>query len=88
VPKMVRRLSSNTTLRGGTPTSPSVAEKFMNFRFNHARLHENGLPTKLGSADSWRNTNASGKSDNRGVGEAFGSGGFPWTDYGTVKNGD
>jgi hypothetical protein len=85
MPKTVRRLSNITSLRGATPTTPDLAANFMNFRFNHLRqraVH----PTRLGSADGFTTTNASGTAaDHAGVGQVLGRGGMPWTDPGQVK---
>jgi hypothetical protein len=86
MPKTVRRLSSITTLRGATPTSPEVANNFMNFRFNH--LTQRPMPHPISCDKAHRQTNASGTAaDHAGVGQAFGGGGMqgPRNDPGSVK---
>ena len=71
MPKMCRRLSSITTERRGTPSSPSVAENGMNFQQNYTTQRE--VPKDLGGR-RYGTTNASGGADTRGVGTAFDSG--------------
>lgn len=85
MPKMVKRLSSNTTLRTATPTSPELARNFMNFRFNHLK-QRNTLPKRLGCAyEGFTTTNTSGRAETFGVGEAFGGGGMVYQDAGVTK---
>lgn len=86
MPKTVRRLSSITTLRGTTPTSPEVARNFTNFRFNHL-TQRNLMPERLGSCYGWKPFNASGTVAGGHIGGAFGAGNMtgPPNDPGAVK---
>ena len=87
MPKTVRRLGLLTSLRGMTPTSPDLAQKFMNFRFNHLRQLSVKPPTLGGRQGNWTTPNASGGptvSVNAQTGQVLGRGGMPWTDRGYV----
>jgi len=88
VPKQVRRLSSITTLRSTTPTSPEVAKHFMNFRFNHITQRKTMPDSGIGAAKG--GANMRGHNEHLApagpvIGGAFGTGGYPWTDTGTVE---
>jgi hypothetical protein len=86
--RTVRRLSSNTTLRGATPTSPDVARNFMNYKFNHL-TQRNTMPNVLGrgsdSGADWGPCNTSGTVAGGHIGGAFGAGNIVGQDPGEVK---
>jgi hypothetical protein len=86
---MVRRLSSISTLRSSAPTSPDVARNFMNFRFNHITQRKT-MPAGCVGAAKDAGMTMRGHNDHLGpagpvIGEAFGTGGYPWTDTGTIE---
>ena len=87
MPRITRRLSSNTTYASATPSSPEVAKNFMNFRFNHLTQRPT-LPNRLGCAyEGFRTTNSSGTVAGGHIGEAFGTDSMtrPRNDPGAVK---
>jgi hypothetical protein len=85
--KTTRRQSLLTTVRGATPTTPTLAGNFMNFRFNH--LTQRAVrPGRLGSASGWTTPNPDGRpmvSANARTGQSLEHGGMVWTDPGQVK---
>lgn len=89
MPKIYRRRSSNTTFTTDQPSSPGVAENFMNFRFNH--LTQRAVrPNRLGCAsEGFTTPNADGQTvaANAGTGQALGGGGMtnPVNDKGATK---
>jgi hypothetical protein len=83
--KTVRRLSSNTALRGATPTSPDVARNFMNFKFNHLTQRNTDPGTRIGSVDDSHPRNASGTVAGGHIGGAFGAVNIVGQDPGEVK---
>lgn len=91
MPKMTKRLSSITTQRVATPTSPELARNFMNFRFNHL-AQRNTMPGRLGAGSdqnvSWGPCNSGGTdatSANARTGQALGGGGMVYQDAGVTK---
>jgi hypothetical protein len=84
--KMTRRQSSITTLRRSPPSTPQIAEKFMNFMGN---VHEQRAvhPKNLSGSAGWTTTNKSGKAATARNGMVLGENSFanPKQDRGTIK---
>jgi hypothetical protein len=70
--KMTKRLSSITTERRGVPSSPSVAENFMNFQQNYSTQRA-VRPSKWNGKGPWKTMNGTGDALNFDTGTAFDS---------------